>query len=469
MGQVSLVTGQAGTGKTTWLVESVKKHAPQIISDEHRKTLAITRMHGARRRMDMKLREACPEIRCSVTTIDGFALSILNRWRSSLGYQRPIQAVNGKVDFMETLFGIEADFDRVIEAAICLLHSNTVRRIVGESYPLIIIDEFQDCHGSRLEFVKTLSICSTLLLAADAFQLLDTSTSGCPAVEWVKILKDKGNAEVTELTECHRTSNKDILGAARCLRDNIRSSGTTVPVVCCPKEGPIAWKIIEKLVFSNNAWTGTTALICPSHDPLIQKVICSCDNQLRKRNCDPIRWHMECDPEEEQQRICSSLGLSDTTNTHDCYWTVPAIQLDPIGANVKARSQRFAHLRGLSPIPHSLVARHVDTIVHERRAYCAYLPSRSVTTVHGAKNREFDNVFVLWTYKLTSDQNQQRRLLYNAITRAKLNCVVLVYGDVKRAQNDPILSLLGPPQPAFSRKTKLKKRSSKKARPSVPA
>lgn len=64
--------------------------------------------------------------------------------------------------------------------------------------------------------------------------------------------------------------------------------------------------------------------------------------------------------------------------------------------------------------------------------------------MHGAKNREFDNVFVLWGYKLPPNRVQQRKLLYNAITRAVKNCVVLVLGDVKRAADDPILSLLGP-------------------------
>ena len=36
------------------------------------------------------------------------------------------------------------------------------------------------------------------------------------------------------------------------------------------------------------------------------------------------------------------------------------------------------------------------------------------------------------------------------------NCVVLVLGDVKRAANDPILSLLGPAQPAVPDKGKAK-------------
>lgn len=47
-------------------------------------------------------------------------------------------------------------------------------------------------------------------------------------------------------------------------------------------------------------------------------------------------------------------------------------------------------------------------------------------TVHGAKNREFDNVIVLWPAAITGSEDQKRRLLYNAVTRAKERCLVLV-------------------------------------------
>jgi superfamily I DNA/RNA helicase len=47
-------------------------------------------------------------------------------------------------------------------------------------------------------------------------------------------------------------------------------------------------------------------------------------------------------------------------------------------------------------------------------------------TVHGAKNREFDNVIVLWPAAVGGSDDQKRRLLYNAVTRAKDRCVVLV-------------------------------------------
>jgi superfamily I DNA/RNA helicase len=51
---------------------------------------------------------------------------------------------------------------------------------------------------------------------------------------------------------------------------------------------------------------------------------------------------------------------------------------------------------------------------------------RTGLTIHQAKNREFDRVVVLWPVQVPGDNEVQRRLLYNAITRAKYDCVVIV-------------------------------------------
>jgi len=84
MGQVAVVVGQAGTGKTTWLMDKACELAPLLITADHQRMLVITRMHGARRRLEHKLKDSCRNIPYSVATIDGFALSVVNRWRTAL-------------------------------------------------------------------------------------------------------------------------------------------------------------------------------------------------------------------------------------------------------------------------------------------------------------------------------------------------------------------------------------------------
>jgi hypothetical protein len=451
MAHVTLVTGQAGTGKTTWLMHRANEYAQGMITAEHQRMLAITRMHGARRRVEMKLQELCHNIPYDVATIDGFALSIVNRWRTASGYKKPIIAVPYNVEFLGTLFGVEAGFACILSEAARLLESPTVGKLIGTTYPLIMVDEFQDCYGPLLEFVKGLSRASNLLVAADDFQLLDSTVCGCPAIDWVEQLQAKGEATIEELTFFHRTSSKLILNTARCLRENIHSADPKIPIFCCPNHGVAAWKIIERLVLTSRAdrWAGACALICPSHDPFLQKVIASCDDQLKKKNHSPIRWTEELTGEEERVRILTTLGITEESCGSNTEWCVPSGELDRLGMCIVDRAKRFCKLRGLKTIPIGILEKHADKIVHDLRAYSAQSPKRAVTTVHGAKNREFDNVIILWTYKLPPDSDQQRRWLYNAVTRSKENCMILVWGDENRVKCDPVLSLLGLPQPVF--------------------
>jgi superfamily I DNA/RNA helicase len=50
-------------------------------------------------------------------------------------------------------------------------------------------------------------------------------------------------------------------------------------------------------------------------------------------------------------------------------------------------------------------------------------------TIQRAKNREFQNVIVLWPHTATGSPEHLRRLLYNAITRAISHCSVIVLGQ----------------------------------------
>lgn len=47
-------------------------------------------------------------------------------------------------------------------------------------------------------------------------------------------------------------------------------------------------------------------------------------------------------------------------------------------------------------------------------------------TIHQAKNREFHSVIVLWPYEVAGNIDRRRRLLYNAVTRAKHRVLIVV-------------------------------------------
>jgi hypothetical protein len=54
--------------------------------------------------------------------------------------------------------------------------------------------------------------------------------------------------------------------------------------------------------------------------------------------------------------------------------------------------------------------------------------SFTAMTVQQAKNREFDGVFIFWPYQVGGDEEHKRRLLYNAVTRARRWCTVVAQG-----------------------------------------
>ncbi|MBZ5676009.1 MAG: ATP-dependent helicase [Acidobacteriia bacterium] len=443
------ITGQAGTGRTTRLMDLTGEYGSRLVAHEYQRILAMTLMHGARRRVEASLdkHEQCRTLRRSVSTIDSFALSLVNRWRSSLGIALPIDASQQSGSpRVEKHFRTHTHFADIVQLALQVLTRVDARKYVSDTYPVILVDEFQDVHGDRLAFIQTLAVLSQLLLAADAFQLLDTNIVGCPAIEWIAELEGRGEVIVENLIKPRRTANPQILEAARCLREK-RQGGPAVPVFF-GAEAQIAFRIVDHLVFNWYAprWTGTCAIISPVRSGLIDRVLASIDSQLRKRNFQPIHWTQNTSEDHDEVAILEALGLKIQNQPSEGAWVPRQLQKDARAIEITKQVQQFAKLRGLTTIPCDLVALFARKYAHTHRSYGHASSWRVATTVHGAKNREFDHVFVLWPYNVRSDQEQQRRLLYNAVTRAKKECIIFSGKRESVARADEVLSLLGPVQ-----------------------
>ena len=76
--------GSAGTGKTTRLLADALKHLEQYPLNAEQRVLALTKYHGSRRRMDLKLRDRDEGVGNALdcATIDSFAWNLVVRWRS---------------------------------------------------------------------------------------------------------------------------------------------------------------------------------------------------------------------------------------------------------------------------------------------------------------------------------------------------------------------------------------------------
>ncbi|MGH7282421.1 MAG: AAA family ATPase [Polyangiaceae bacterium] len=197
--------GPAGSGKTTRLMDSLEARLRERPLIEGQRVLAVTRMHGARHRLDERLANGVARGQCDCMTMDRLAWVLAMRWRSRL------KELGGTPSS-------ELDFDETCRSAALLLGDNAVSAWLARRYPIVIVDEFQDCRDGRLGIVRALSASCELLLAADDFQDL-TGEAGAPAVDW---LKTTGNRE--ELEHIHRTDEEQLLGAANALREGRKLS-----------------------------------------------------------------------------------------------------------------------------------------------------------------------------------------------------------------------------------------------------
>jgi superfamily I DNA/RNA helicase len=455
------ITGHAGTGKTTKLLDRTVEYSQALLLQPNQQLLAMAYMHGARKRLESSLAEhpQCSRIPRIVSTVDSFALLLVNRWRTALGIAMPVCVAPTRcTNRFERYARLHLPFDEITTYAANLLRNPTVARIVALSYPLVAIDEFQDCLGPKLELVRALADASQLILAADGYQLLQDERLDCPAVAWVEGLGNAGLREHHQLTEHWRfSSNPDILLAARAVRQQKRLPQQAIPVYY-GSAGQTAWKIMERLQlgWQGPPWSGTTALISPSSGGVIETVLQSLDGQSVKAGRKPIRWSRQATSEQEHASLLTALGV-ENDHLDETQWQPTADSTNPHAAQVIDRVNRFAHLRGLQHVPKSLVSSIAEQVIHVSRAHARTTPRFVVTTVHGAKNREFDNVCVLWSYQIPPNPEVQRRLLYNAVTRAKSNCIVFDTRKQAIATNDPVITLLGMPKPVFNKKPKAKK------------
>jgi hypothetical protein len=423
-------------------MDATRDENQKRLLSEHQRVLALSVMRGAIRRLEEKLGQDCREVPTEIRTIDSFALLLLNRWRGAIGFSRPVVPTSEDNSF-EGAFHSHLTFERICQEAATLLKSSTVGKLIGLSYPIIVIDEFQDCYGPKLDLVKQLARHSQLLASADEFQLLD-EIEGCPAVEWILEAEASG-ASVTTLTESHRCSVRSIISAAKALRYNTPSGERTIPVYCCPK-----WRMAAtKLIFHKP--TGNLALISPTHKP-ISGILNDYDRQLREKAWPPIYWRRETSRYDETAALLKELALDDRSES---MWSVPAAQLSASAQRTVQFILRATRLRGLCNIPTSFAASLAEKFMSDHASW-EHAAKRAALTVHGAKNREFDNVVILWdSYGLQKwSEEKRRRSLYNAVTRAKRSCIVLYLGDEKRCKNDPVVHLLGSAEPAFPKKEK---------------
>lgn len=401
--------GPAGSGKTHRLMESVGERLAQQPLLPHQKVLALTFMHGSRRRLDEELRSN-PQLRGKsvAMTIDSFALQVLTRWRS----------------LAAALDLATGDFTETCNACGQLLEHPQVALWVVRSYPVILVDEAQELAPPRLRIISALAPHASVFVAADEFQCLDEEVDTGPFMEWFQ------GGEITQLNHIHRTAVAGLLNAGANLRQ-----------LAAPVNGPglrINYFFPNLAPFRIGAAIcqaqGTRAVLFPPAgrdwaDAIAQRL--SEGLQSPNYNIPPIRLTLEPRALDEIAAVMAVVGDADLLSPAQIAERFAQLENPPrwippvIAAAFHSRSRQgktlwtAAELRGLV----------------ERKAanFRAYTSDRGrgipLLGIHQAKNRQFDHVVILWPHGVPGSDQLKARLLYNGITRARISCKVFVRGE----------------------------------------
>jgi UvrD-like helicase C-terminal domain/AAA domain len=406
-------TGAAGMGKTFQLMlreESTLDAAPL---GEGQKVLALTFMHGSRRRLDDRLRVLRGlRGRYSCMTIDRFAWELCTRWRS-------IRRAEGLPELAED------QYDATCDAAGALMEKEDVRKWVARTYPHVLIDEAQDLTLERLRIVRALEPAVVMHAAADEFQCLAARLIPNPTIAWIKT-----HCQPLDLQVQKRTNQVGLIAAAQAIRAG-KAVIAARDLVIRAAPGTPPYHQAAAVVTNAIKWNGGSeiAVITPSRSGgfaagVINRVATGPVGQQQNGPYD-IRW--ELSDEEFAKQQMSDLNLPEDGNFDATMRVLGASGNHPAVWMCRDWVMRSHKLTGVTIFRPELIREQLKICFARHRRLSRGRSSRLIAmTVHQAKNREFEGVVVIWPYTVAGDAEQKRRLLYNAVTRAKNWCTIVV-------------------------------------------
>lgn len=414
---LTALEGAAGCGKTFRLMELLAERIAASPLAVGQRVLALTFMHGARRRLVDRLANVTGlNGRADCSTIDGFAWRLVRRWRGlALSLGIPNLA--------------EEQFNQVCDAAGILLEQPEVSSWIARSFPFVLVDEGQDLQPQRLRMLTAMAEVTDLLVAADEFQCLDAALNPNPVVIWME-----SATQPNVLTQVRRTNVAGLLNAAVAIRggqapvdagQHFRVMvGQSVPLAATITSNAIGW----------HAGTNDVAIITPSRvGGFAQQVVNRVATTQSNHGNGPYSITWEGSDDDEMRALTATFDMdpeASDTNTLEALHRLP--RLGPIQQTI-AWVNRQIHAAGRTDFTRTEIEKVISRFVTMRRQHGGS-PSRRFTamTVHQAKNREFDGVVLIWPHTVAGSAEQKRRLFYNAVTRARSWCNVIVQSHVIR-------------------------------------
>ena len=404
--------GPAGSGKTYSLMESLSESLQGQPLIEHERVLALTFMHGSRRRLDARLR-VMAELsgRHLATTLDSFAWRLTGRWRRLaryLGHNLPS----------------EGAWEQTCGLAATLLEREDVQKWVTLSFPYLVVDEAQDLSAERSAMIAQFARAGTVLIAYDEFQCLNPALLPIPIEAWLG-----AHCEPIVLEGSWRTDDRELIEAANAVREGraVNEGGRRFKVVATPGHVNFRAAVVANAIAWRNG--GNVAVLTPSRqggfaDSAVARVG---QGPVGRHANGPYRIRWESSDKEESDALWEALGITDRCTADEAIESLAAHLHTPAIRTLRDWVKRQRSVLGVTEFTAAELRGRLAKVLSVRRRYGQRADTRfAAMTIQQAKNREFDHVIVLWPYTVPNDDEQKRRLLYNAITRAKRSCTVLV-------------------------------------------
>jgi hypothetical protein len=410
-----IYTGGAGCGKTYSVFERLEQELEANPLKEHQRVLAITFMHGARARLQEKLGSLQSlKRRFDASTLDSLAWTICRRWIS-------------KVIELGLTMPVISDYDQIAHIASILILDENIHLWITTTYPIIIVDEAQDLDVVRLKLIEELMKSGCVLLAFDEFQCLDQTNRPVAVVDWID-----GKSIPTILNENQRTANTHLLNAAHQVRngESLTVDHVTFRLKLAAHRKGLPPTLAATLIAYQFLNDGNFAILTPSkNSKFVLEIVELLQTQtLGARNLGPftkLSWEDASAKSFEEVRDTISKA-TDFSIIALSELLLPHIDLLVVQHTLKTL-KRIKATTGVEVFDRDRILevydRHLSALKQHVRPRTA---SRTAMTIHQAKNREFDNVVIIWPFLIPPDADARRRLLYNAITRARKTCLILV-------------------------------------------
>lgn len=403
--------GPAGCGKTHRLMDELIGALDREPLEAHQRVLAVTFMHGSRRRLENRLSTIEPlRGRYEAVVLDGFAWRLIQRWRRLTAY-------------LGLAVPQERDFDACCALAARLTAIPIVAQWVKSTFPIMIVDEAQDLCAYRSAIVSALSTTVTVILAFDEFQCLAPELRPVPIQAWLA-----ENSPPATLQGNRRTNVAQLLAAANAVRQgmDVPDGGREFRITVTPSLPLMATWLANAVRFRRNG--GTLAVLTPSRGgPAAAAIARVAAGPIGRQQSGPFTISWENSDADDLQFIWDRVALAGLCQIDEAIATLHELRDDPILLRTRDWLKGKERTTGITHIAAADIRAQVERLVTRRRQFGGGRdPTLSAMTIHQAKNREFDHVVVVWPHRVPNGDDQRRRLLYNAITRARRSCTVLV-------------------------------------------